>query len=117
MSKVTTFSTIIAIIDDQGTLSIPRRRELKYAAKRVADLVSAASLDQEINLAAIVARLRAASPAMAGMSKRSFSNLVSRFRRALKLAGFEIHPGKQTNELLDEWEALRKVISDERRWR
>jgi len=117
MSKVSTFTTIIEAIDADKSLSVEQKRELKSAVKRMADIVSSTGLDQAIDLTAIAVRLKSTSPAMAGMSRRSLSNLVSRFRRALKVAGIEFHPGKQTNELLGEWATLRELLSDERRWR
>jgi hypothetical protein len=41
----------------------------------------------------------------------------SRFRRALKLSGITVHPGKQINELLPEWLEARDLVANRPQWR
>ena len=111
-----TFADVHASVDADASLSEPTKRELRSAVRGIAKIVSLAAETQAVDLAEINRRLNETSPAMAGLTDQSYSNLRSRFRRALKIAGIRIHPGKQTNELTAEWAALKELLGDARRW-
>src|ERR1700676_713 len=99
-----TYDDVIAVVGADASLSESTKRELKCAIRKVAELVSLAALTQPVDLPEINIRLNQTSPSMAGLSSQSYSNMRSRFRRALKIAGTPVHPGKQTNPLTPEWQ-------------
>ena len=95
-----TLGDVLEAVQQCPCLSLQTRRDLASSVRRVADLVSPDGLAFPADPGPIAARLSAISPAMAGLSQAALSNVKSRFRRALKLSGITVHPGKQTNELL-----------------
>jgi integrase len=112
-----TLSDVLEAVQESPCLSLQTRRDLTSAVRRVANLVSPDGLTFPADPGLIAARLSAIAPAMAGLTQASLSNVKSRFRRALKLSGINVHPGKQTNQLLPEWLKARDLVGNRPQWR
>src|SRR5262245_53618277 len=112
-----TLSDVLEAVKQSPSLSLQTRRDLASAVRRVANLVSPDGLAFPADPGLIAARLSAISPAMAGLNQAALSNVKSRVRRALKLSGINVHPGKQTNELLPEWLKARDLVGKRPQWR
>jgi hypothetical protein len=112
-----TLADVLEAVRLRPSLSLQTRRDLTSSVRRVANLVSPDGLTFPADPGLIAVRLSAISPAMAGLTHAALSNVKSRFRRALKLSGISVHPGKQTNELSPEWLKAFDLVGNGTRWR
>jgi hypothetical protein len=104
MTNTDKFSTItlgevIKRLWSDLSLDSQTKADLISAVKKVAAWISPDGLSRPADPGFIAQHLRKMSPAMAGLSNASMANLRYRIRRALKLVGISVQPGKQTNHL------------------
>src|SRR5665213_230909 len=111
-----TLADLFDIVSHNESLSPRARRDICAAIRKIAMLIAPDGMNLPVQAALISKALQGISPAMTGLQRDSYSNIKSRFRRALKMAGVDVHPGKQTNELSQEWQALRNMLDYPRRW-
>jgi integrase len=104
-----------AVLSDKN-LPLQKRRDLVAAVHKIGQLIGPGSLTLPANSPLISKALSDTSPAMIGLEPSSFANTKSRIRSALKLAGFDIHPGKHKNDLSPAWEQLRDQLRQPNRW-
>lgn len=112
-----TLKNVIDAVSCDTSIPIQTRRDLVGAVHKIAELIAPDGLNLPADVHSLAVALRTVSPAMTGLSANSFANTKSRFRRALMLAGVNLHPGRQTNELSAEWQALRDKLDQDTRWR
>jgi hypothetical protein len=82
-----TLADVLAIIERSPTLSPTRKRDLRSAATRVADLLGNVPGRIALDLPTISARLAAVNPVAAGMTTKRFANIRSDFLAAVKASG------------------------------
>lgn len=108
---------LIGALERQKNLSETRRRDMRSATKGVARLLDDDPARIALDLPAISAKLATISPAAAGLTGKSFSNIRSNFMAAVKATGLKSiqRSAKQTlsarwNELISEQSTRRGRI-------
>jgi len=112
-----TLGEVVKKLENDSSLNIQTKADLTSAIKKGAAWISLDGLNRPADPGFIAEQLRKISPAMAGLSKASMANLRSRIRRALRLVGISVHPGKQTNPLSGEWLAAITALGSRRQRR
>lgn len=84
----TTFTDVLLALETQK-LSETRRRDLRSSIKRVAYLLDDDPAGIPLDLSAIGAKLATISPAAAGLTDKSLSNVRSNFMAAVKASGLK----------------------------
>ena len=103
---------LMQLIAKAADLTPAQKRDMTSATCRVAELVSPNGLECAADPAVISGLLKNFSPALAGMSARTFINTKSLVRRAFKYAGLIIQPGRNQTPLAPEWKNVLILISD-----
>ncbi len=98
-----TLATLIDNIHADTALPGNRKREVVSAIRTIARTLGALPEDVPAVPAVLRQRLQSVGPAMAGVSKASWQNAMSRFRFALKHGGITYIPGRSTAPLSQEW--------------
>ena len=91
-----TLATVLAALERDGNLSATRRRDLRSAVKRIADLIGNEPAGVALDMEAISIRLSAISPHTVGMTAKRFANIRSDFLAAVKACGVKPVTGKKT---------------------
>jgi integrase len=99
-----TLETVLAAVERKGGLSRARRRDLRSAVHRVADLLGGNPRTIALDLAAIGAQLSGVSPAAAGVTAKRLANIRSDFLAAVKASGLIPLAGRKA--LSRQWREL-----------
>jgi hypothetical protein len=107
------------LVDIAALSSLPetQKKELIVAVRFMADKIVGLGTGATIDLDSLNVKLASVSAATFGLKKASFQNIKSRFRKALKLTGRNTMPGKHTNTLSADWQAVMDLIPTKRRAR
>jgi integrase len=81
-----TLQDVLNAVEVSDALSVTRRRDQRSAVTRVASLLGGDPTRIPLDLPAISARLATVSPAAAGLTKKTFSNIRSDFVSAVKIS-------------------------------
>lgn len=101
-------------MDRPGGLSTTRRRDLRSAVKRVADLLGNEPGAIPLDLAVIGARLSTINPMAVGMTSKRFANVRSDFLAAMKASGLMAARAAPIRRLTAAWAQLFEHLSDRR---
>ena len=82
-----TLATVLAALETKGELSETRRRDLRSAIKRVAELLGNVPAAIPLVMENVQAELGAVSPIAVGLSAKRFTNIRSDFVAAVKASG------------------------------
>jgi integrase len=108
-STMPTFADVKAAVSTAPDLSQGTRLNLLRAVDLVAQQMGPAGLSAALDIQRIARRFEKVTPATLGFaSAGSLASLLSNFRRALRIAGVTVMPGKSHNPLGREWAALRE---------
>lgn len=108
-----TFANVLEAVDRAEGLTAGVRSNLRSAVMKVADLMSKSGPGQTINVHAIAERLGKQSAARLGFkTKGGRSAFESNFWRALRIAGFDTLPGRDTTPLLLAWADLDSKLTE-----
>src|SRR5262245_13047679 len=100
---------------DKANLNAIHRRDMKSAVKRVCDVAGCASRSLQLDVAILRKTLRQALPAAQDITPKTWANLLSRFRAALRLAGV-IDPAWQGSAMQHTaWAPLVQAIAGDKR--
>ena len=109
-----TYAEVMEAVNHAPGLTDGVRQNVRGAVTKCAGLMSKAGLTQLIDIPKIAQRLDRLSPKRMGFEHRgSKSAFESNLRRALRLAGFTIMPGRHETPLAAPWVAFRDMITDE----
>jgi len=103
---------LVQLIAKAADLTPAQKRDMSSAICRVAELVSPNGQECTADPAVISGLLKNFSPALSGMSARTFINTKSLVRRAFKYAGLMIQPGRNQAVLEPTWISLLELIFD-----
>ena len=109
-----TLATVLAALERSGALSATRRRDLRSAVKRIADLLGNDPRGIPLDMDAIRAGLAAISPVAAGMTAKRFANIRSDFLAALKAGGARPIVAEAKKTLSPSWVELFEQLSGRR---
>ena len=82
-----TLATVLTALETEGELSKTRRRDLRSAIKRVAELLRNVPAAIPLVMENVQAELGAVNPIAVGLSPKRFSNIRSDFVAAVKASG------------------------------
>ena len=105
-------ATVLAALDHAGKLSATRKRDLRSAVKRVADLLGDEPAGIVLDLPAISSRLNTINPLALGFTAKRFANIRSDFLASAKLCGAKSVANR--GSLSPEWAKLFKRLSGRR---
>jgi integrase len=112
-----TFADVQRAVVDASGLPDGARKNLLRAVEIVASQMGAAGLSGVIDVAKIQRRFEKVTPAVIGYaSVGGLSSMLSSFRRALRIAGVQVMPGRSRNPLSAEWAALRQAADSAGLW-
>jgi integrase len=109
-----TLRDLLNAVEGCEALSVTRRRDLRSAVMRVASLLGDDPARIPLDLRAISAKLATVSPAAAGLTSKSVSNIRSDFIAAVKVSGLKTVPGLARTPLSPAWKKLFKGLSGRR---
>ena len=109
-----TLSDVVEAIEAHPMLAPTRRRDLRSAIKRVADLLGEDLARIKLDLPSIGAQLAAINPIGVGLSPKRWSNLRSDFLAAVKESGLRSSALKTRQFLSPEWQDLLARAPDKR---
>ena len=109
-----TLRDLLTAVEKRGALSVTRRRDLRSAVTRVASLLDDDPAGIPLDLPAISARLATVSPAAAGLTKKTFSNIRSDFVAAVKISGLKPVQRPARTPLSPAWKKLFADLSGRR---
>ena len=108
-----TFQAVLAVIDGADTLTPGVKANLRHAVERTAHLVSPVGLTAPVDVPAISKVFARLSAARLGLkSVASLAAFKSNLRRALRLAGIDVMPGRHVTPISDEWSLLLARVDD-----
>ncbi|WP_198375341.1 tyrosine-type recombinase/integrase [Neoroseomonas rubea] len=108
-SQMPRFAEVIAAIEADASFSRGVRSNLLRAVHIAMGLVSAPGVEARVDIQALRVRLKRTTPAMLGFrSSASFSAFCSNLRRALRLAGVRVMPGKSRTPATGDWLVLKE---------
>jgi integrase len=100
---------------DTASLNTTHRRDMKSAVKRVCDVAGCTPKSLHLDVANLRRTLRQANPAAHDITPKTWANLLSRFRAALRLAGV-IDPAWQGSAMRHAaWAPLIQAIAGDKR--
>ncbi|WP_168852351.1 site-specific integrase [Novosphingobium sp. ERN07] len=104
--------TLRDLYDFVGRLDLPaaQKKPMMSAIKRVNELLGQGGLDLPADPSALLHRLAAWSPAMAGMSAGAFANMKSRLRAAFRLARPQMANPRARPQLQGAWRNLQASL-------
>jgi integrase len=108
-----TLATVLAALDHAGKLSATRKRDLRSAVTRVADLLGDEPAGIVLDLPAISSRLNTINPLALGFTAKRFANIRSDFLASAKLFGAK-GIANRGGSLSPEWAKLFKCLSGRR---
>jgi integrase len=109
-----TLLDLLNAVEGREALSATRRRDLRSSIKRVALLVGDDLARIPLDMPAISAKLATVSPAAAGLTSKTFSNIRSDFIAAVKVSGLKSVPRLARTLLSPAWKKLFKGLSGRR---
>jgi integrase len=109
-----TLRDVITAVEGRDTLSATRRRDLRSSIKRVALLVGDDPARIPLDLRAISSKLATGSPAAAGLTNKTLSNIRSDFIAAVKASGLKPIQRPARTPLSPAWKKLFTGISGRR---
>src|SRR5262249_28586460 len=113
-NNIKTLGNLLNFIES-ADLSSSQRRDLKSAIGRVADVAEVVTTTAEASPRALRLVLKHVSPAAHGVSRKSWANLVSGLRTALRIAGL-IDPRLDGLALKDPaWAPLLEAVAEDKR--
>jgi hypothetical protein len=104
--KILALKGLISFIDAGASIPASQKRYLRSALNRAHVLAANGLADIRADPKDLLRRLDRLSPAMAGMTPRSWTNLKSRVRSALRHAAPYLAPARSSTRLTGEWAAL-----------
>ena len=107
-------SDVVEAIESHPMLATTRRRDLRSAIKRVADLLGEDLARIKLDLPSIGAQLAAINPIGVGLSPKRWSNLRSDFLAAVKQSGLRLSVPRAPQSLSPEWQDLLARAPDKR---
>ena len=107
-----TLATVLAALDRSGKLSATRKRDLRSAVTRVADLLGDEPAGIVLDLPAISSRLNTINPLAFGFTAKRFANIRSDFLASARLCGAKAVANR--GSLSPEWAKLFKCLSGRR---
>ena len=110
--KPITLATVLAALDHAGKLSATRKRDLRSAVTRVADLLGDEPAGIVLDIPAISSRLNTINPLALGFTAKRFANIRSDFLASAKLCGAKAVANR--GSLSPEWAKLFKCLSGRR---
>jgi integrase len=105
---------VLNTVEGRDTLSATRRRDLRSSIKRVALLVGDDPARIPLDLRTISAKLATVSPAAAGLTSKTFSNIRSDFIAAVKVSGLKPVQRPARTPLSPAWKKLYTGLSGRR---
>jgi integrase len=109
-----TLRDVLNTVEGRDTLSATRRRDLRSSIKRVALLVGDDPARIPLDLRTISAKLATVSPAAAGLTSKTFSNIRSDFIAAVKVSGLKPVQRPARTPLSPAWKKLYTGLSGRR---
>jgi hypothetical protein len=107
------FADVLRAVDDAPNLTKRVRQNMRSAVIKTAELMSPLGLSGLVDIPAIGKNLGKLAPAQLGYRHPgSMAACKSNFRRALRLAGVAVMPGRHVVPLSAEWTALTNRVSD-----
>ncbi|ANT61922.1 hypothetical protein AYJ57_15810 [Salipiger sp. CCB-MM3] len=100
------FSDVVAKIEADTNLSPTRKRDMASALKRVAEALGKTPSNMPADPRWLQPRLEAITPAMIGVSQKTWANLVSNARAALVHSGIAKVRTNQQHALTESWRVL-----------
>ena len=110
--KPITLATVLAALDRSGKLSATRKRDLRSAVTRVADLLGDEPAGIVLDLPVISSRLNTINPVALGFTAKRFANIRSDFLAATRLYGAKAVATR--GSLSPEWGKLFERVSGRR---
>ncbi len=109
-----TFQSVLAAVTAAAGLTSKVRSNLCSAVHRTAALMGGKGLTATIDIPAIAKRLETMTAAKLGMkTKEALAAYKSNLRRALKVAGVTIMPGRSRDKLSANWQSLADRLQTE----
>lgn len=114
-APVQRFSDVLIAVEQATHLALGTRRNLRSAVTRTADLVSAQGLRGPVNIQRLQAEFERLTPAMLNLSSdNGLAAFKSNLRRALRLAGHDVMPGRHVTSLSPAWACLMAKFGTDR---
>ena len=107
-----TLATVLAALDHAGKLSATRKRDLRSAVTRVANLLGDEPAGIVLDIPAISSRLNTINPLALGFTAKRFANIRSDFLASAKLCGAKSVANR--GSLSPEWAKLFRRLSGRR---
>ncbi|EKM99099.1 tyrosine-type recombinase/integrase [Acidocella sp. MX-AZ02] len=106
-SPATRFSDVLIAVQNAPGLTPKVRENLRGAVTKAASLVSAQGLHGPVDIEKLRRKFERLTPALLGMkTDNAMAAFKSNLRRALRLAGHDIMPGRHVTPLSPDWTAL-----------
>ena len=111
-------SDVVAQLQEMGSLTETRRRDLVSSVRRVCELIDRTPEEVPANINWVHIRLRRVHPASAGISKKTLSNIKSNVLKALELCACSRERRDWMRPPCPAWQALLYLVSDKHdRWK
>jgi integrase len=107
-----TLADLLALVEADVALPLRRRQDQASAIRIAAKALGRPPQELPANPTFLKGRLSAANPAMAGLSPRRWQNVLCLMRSALKRAGVNSVPGRNTAPLSASWADLVGRLKD-----
>jgi integrase len=101
-----TLVNVLLALETQRNLSETRRRDFRSSVKRVASLLDDDPARIPLDLPAISAKLAAITPAVAGLTPKTFSNIRTNFLAAVNASGLKPTRSAPRTPLSPKWKKL-----------
>lgn len=104
-----TFAQVKAAVAAEPDLTPKMRQNLLRAVDMAIHVMGRATANSAVDIPALQRKLERTTPAMIGLATpASFSSFQANLRRALRIAGIRVMPGKSRNPLVGAWTMLRE---------
>ncbi len=113
-NKIETLQDVLNAVQ-KANLQPAQNRDIRSATRRVCEMVGSAPATLPANAPAIRAMMAKIRPAAHGVSHKTWANLLSRFRGALRFAGVIDLMGQGTAMRHPDWAPLIRAIADDKR--
>jgi len=114
-AKPACFADVLSAVEAATDVSPKVRDNMRSAVNKIANLVSTQGLSGPVVIADIDKMLAHQTAAMLGMkTANALAGMKSNFRRALRLAGFDVMPGRHVTPLTPAWQRLMASFSGDR---
>ena len=110
-TKTITCLQLIERVRTAPGLTLSRRAELVSAIRRFCEISGKHTSEVIVDPQVIRALVDRASWQLAGLSKRSWANILSRLTCAMKIAGVKVHRKRRNRKLDEAWETLLAPLS------